>query len=355
MIPVLLSSMTLAQEAPPIVGGSTTSDHTQVGVIIAVYGQQGFDFCSGTLIQSKWATTAAHCIEAMDKYDSYGYDFYFVTGTDVYDDNGWFDYAKVSQFIAHPQYNSNTLSHDIGLIELQTSMSSSGTYPVNTDSPGTFSASAKITFVGWGITGDNRNDSGVKRTVDIDIYGYDSQFVYTYDAAGQTNICSGDSGGAALLKDGSSYKLVGVNSFTTNLNGGQALCEGSGAAAGATRVDANYDWIASYVDFGEDTGSGGDDGSSGGDDGSSGGDDGSSGGDDGSSGDDTTGDDGGDDTGATEVPTAPGSGGSGDEGDSLGALLGCSSVPAQPAGLFALAVMGLALLRRRDAASRDCS
>ena len=72
-------------------------------------------------------------------------------------------------------------------------------------------------------------------------------FLYTNDPTGQSNICSGDSGGAALIEKSSGYVLVGVNSFGFDINGGQPTCEGPDAAAGATRVDQYLDFIESNI------------------------------------------------------------------------------------------------------------
>ena len=81
-----------------------------------------------------------------------------------------------------------------------------------------------IRFVGYGITSENSpNSSGTRRTVEVALnnssnqawpYTTDNMFLYTWDPAGQRNICSGDSGGAAFrqLSNGT-VQLAGVNSF----------------------------------------------------------------------------------------------------------------------------------------------
>ena len=217
-----ISMLAQAQEAPPpIVGGTTTTDFLPVGAILAYDERQGgFDFCSGTLITADFVVTAAHCIEAVLEYADYGYDIYFCTGSNLYTESGIRECDIVSGALAHPSYSSTTLAHDIGLMQLTAGLSSSGTYALNTDSPSTFSRTDEITYVGWGITGDNRYDSGRKRTVEVPLYTYDSQFIYTFDPDGERNICSGDSGGAALMWDDGDWELVGVNSFGFDINGG---------------------------------------------------------------------------------------------------------------------------------------
>ena len=249
---------------PPIVGGSTTSSFEQVGALAALDNNgYGAAFCSGTLIDDTWVLTAAHCIEgseAAEGFRSDGYTIYFVTATNVW--NASYDeWHEVSDMIAHPYYSGSetNIQNDIGLLELRYSLNSITPAILNTSTPST--NWGDITYVGFGLTGDNNENSmGVRRTVDVPIWNYlpyDQQTLYTYDPSGQTNICSGDSGGAAFRYTSGNYLLAGVNSFGFDINGGYPHCEGAGAAAGSTRVDAYLNWIQQYVDFQSSGGSSG--------------------------------------------------------------------------------------------------
>jgi len=346
MIGLLWTAFAFAQEAPPIVNGEETSGYLEVGALMSVANNgSGYNFCSGTLVDKRYVITAAHCVEAIDDNERYGYGtHYFVVASDLYSESSIIEYAEIVEWESHPSYNDRNLAYDIGILRLGNDITATDPMPVNDDRPE--ESWGDITYVGWGITGDNRNDSGTKRTVDIPIAYVNSTHVITYDT--DTNICSGDSGGAALAIEDGLFELVGANSYIFNINGGNPTCDGSGGAGASTRVDTALDWLEEFtpllrvedMDQPEDPG----------DDGGSG---------DGGSGDGGSGDGGVDnDTGES----GGGPGGSGGPGGDQATLYDnparpsevglqtstCSSVPSRgsgPAALFALA--GLALIRRR--------
>lgn len=281
------------EAAPPIVNGSTTSEYPAVGALIGCSSSSCFSFCSGTLVDPNWVITAAHCVEAEQSYARSGYTTWFGVGPQL---GALDDYVEIEDSYEHPQYSSYTLAHDIGLLELTgAGMTSVDPLPVNEDRVDSGWKGEELTYVGYGVTSDNRSDGGVKRTADMPVHSYDDGFVYTLDIQDGQNVCYGDSGGAALesLGDGV-FELVAANSHVYGYQYSGYMCEGGGS--GAARVDTHLDWIRQYVDVGgydpnEDQGSGGDSGSgggsgSGGDSGGGGGDGGGSGGDGGGSGGD---------------------------------------------------------------------
>ena len=332
----LMSAVSLAQEAPPIVGGNPTSDHIQVGMLaMSDGGSSTFDFCSGTLIDARWVLTAAHCLEAAQQYqDDYGLATFFIVG------DSWSSidtYAQAIDLIPHPGYNANTLDHDIGLMELSEPLSDQGIYLVNDVAPRDGWANKDVTYVGYGVTsgfGGGDGTSGVRRTVDVPFYAADDRFIYAYhdDPNNPKNVCSGDSGGAALLKVDGELVLAGVNSFVQGDGNSQDPCLGLGAA---TRVDNHIDWISDFVELSDgdaDTDSDSDSDTDSDSDSDA----------DSDTDSDTDTDVVPDDGDRDERPTSP------VDTTSLSAAGACSSAPAPGAGWLGLAlVAGLLMVRRR--------
>jgi hypothetical protein len=227
--------------------------------------------------------------------------------------------------------------------------------PLNSDRVDSSWVETDITYVGFGITSDSGSGSGTKRTVDVPIYEYYSGLIITWDSEGGANICSGDSGGAALRDDGGTMELVGINSFGFMISGSsRVLCDSPDAAAGITRVDAVLGWIEDEMGGISSGDSGG--GSSGG--GSSGG---SSGGGSDATDDDDPEDDGEDDGEGNDDGSGSGSDGGvtldEDDGEAAnpeattepGKAVACASgATSGRLGLWGgLAALGLALGRRR--------
>ena len=167
-----------------------------------------------TLIHPQYVLTAAHCIagDSAQYFESQGFDIYFISATNVYSElqmRTQTAISTVSSMEAHSGYNPNntqSIRDDIGLMRLAQPIYNIDPIPLNTQVPnGSWS---DIRYVGFGITGENnQNSSGVRRTVTVPLnnnsnqywpYSTDDMFLYTWDPAGQTNICSGDSGGAAF-------------------------------------------------------------------------------------------------------------------------------------------------------------
>lgn len=240
---LLLLTSAYAAAPPPIVNGDATEDYPQVVTLFAANSRgSGYNFCSGTLIASRWVVTAAHCVRAMEEeLPSYGLDYlYVIVGYDLNSDSGIQEYTEAASWEAHPDYDDRTLQNDIGIVELSTAITDIDPMPVNKDTLSNRQVGDDFRYVGWGITSDRGQDSSKKRTADIPMYDFNSMFLIGYDPVDDQNVCSGDSGGAALeLIDADTFELAAVNSYVT------PQCEGG--STGGTRVDVFIDWLEEFT------------------------------------------------------------------------------------------------------------
>ncbi|MED5374664.1 MAG: trypsin-like serine protease [Myxococcota bacterium] len=250
----LLSGIAAAQTPPPIVGGSEATGwpYRQVGALVATKGSAGAAFCSGSLVDNQRVVTAAHCVlQGIDAYEGAGYTIHFVVADDV--SGTWDASSTIKKTVVHPDYSStSTPTDDIAVLYLDTAITGFGTLPVSTNAPKSSQVGEDITYVGYGLTdSDLSGSSGVRRKVKIPLYHFDGDFLYTYAGGASQNVCSGDSGGAAMWKrDDGTWELVGVNSFVFDLDGTYPPdCDSGKPAAGAVRIETTLSFLREHIDI----------------------------------------------------------------------------------------------------------
>jgi MYXO-CTERM domain-containing protein len=100
---------------------------------------------------------------------------------------------------------------------------------------------AEITSVGFGITGPDASDSGIKRFAPLVLADYDENFLISknFYNPNNANICSGDSGGPQFFYEGGFYIEGAVHSW------GDQDCA---VESGSTRVDIATEWILDQIE-----------------------------------------------------------------------------------------------------------
>ncbi|XP_046448092.1 brachyurin-like isoform X2 [Daphnia pulex] len=232
-----------------IVGGVETAPNEfpwQVFLVLEKANHQLFS-CGGSLISDRWILTAAHCLENVAIV-------HVTLGAHNVDDDQEIhqENYRSRDYYIHPDWDSNTLQGDIGLIRLPQSIDFSDyVRPICLDSPSESLndyVGETVVLTGWGLYSDGGGTSSVLRKTSAEVITnqecyeqYDSLITDDMMCTSTTNhhgTCNGDSGGPMHLEmaDGS-WKQIGIVSFGSNLG-----CE-KGYPNGFTRVSSFATWI----------------------------------------------------------------------------------------------------------------
>ena len=214
---------------PRIINGTQTSDYPAVGLI----GDTSDHFCSGTLIASQYALTAAHCAEGVA--DTAGT---FTVGGVTY---------RTEKVFVHSNYNGNAIgsdsANDIAIYKLSEPVVGIAPVPIFRGTPQVGQLLTLVGFGGGGTgnTGSN-GDFGIKRVGTTPIDQVTPKLIaWDFDNNTESNTAPGDSGGPAFVTVGGVKYVAGVTS------GGDAANAGIGDHSFDTRVDAFAAWIDSIV------------------------------------------------------------------------------------------------------------
>ncbi len=213
--------------ASAIRGGTVDNEHPAVVLIYNHY--EGY-LCSGTLIDDMTVLTAGHCVE-----DSRAVRYDIAGGTDPFSQAEWV--VGAVEAAPHPLYSRTQIGiHDVGIIVLDEKPPVSPISWQKTLDDKAYEVGTDFVAVGYGVTSESTDDSGVKRKVTLSIEEVASD-AYAYGGPTK-NICSGDSGGPDIvLVDGKEH-VIGVHSY------GDIGCDQFGASM---RTDDNAEFIAKYV------------------------------------------------------------------------------------------------------------
>ncbi|XP_051745530.1 chymotrypsin-like protease CTRL-1 [Ctenopharyngodon idella] len=251
-----LSQLDVCGRAPlnsRIVGGTNaTAGSWPWQVSIHVFGLR--HNCGGTLITKDWVLSAAHCFQNTDVSKVV---MYFgrlrQSGSNPKETS-----RTASRIITHPNYDSSAIDNDIALVQLNSSVTfSKYIKPVCLAAAGSVFDAGTISWVtGWGKlqSGDTQLPNTLQQVMMPIVSNSDCNRAYfgvnritsNMICAGFLNqqeksICSGDSGGPVLSRNGSLWIQSGISSFTSQ------KCEDPKYPSVFTRVSRYQDWIKSYM------------------------------------------------------------------------------------------------------------
>lgn len=226
-----------------IVGGSKVRTNKYPWIAQMLRGT--FQFCGATLINDRYALTAAHCV--------YGMDMKGITIRLLQLDKKSAEAGilrRVAFVNMHRQYNPTILQNDIALLRLDKPVPLvESIRPVCLPSSVGQNFDFKQSIVaGWGLTTDGGAQSDYLQEVVVPVLtnaqcratSYKTMILDTMLCAGflqgGKDACQGDSGGPLIVRD-TIFRLAGVVSFGYG-------CAKPDAPGVYTRVSKYLDWIA---------------------------------------------------------------------------------------------------------------
>ncbi|NCB56198.1 MAG: serine protease [Gammaproteobacteria bacterium] len=233
----IVSSSYAETISPKVVGGTTVPVAPTWMAALWIDTGSGIDFCSGTLIDTQWIMTAAHCVEM-------GNAPVITAQIGQADITEPANLAVVDKIVISPNYDSDTMYGDIALLHITTPQYvPTVTLPYRNASSSELYVGFQMRVYGWGetsagVTIDNASAIPYLQTATLTFQGFDYEFpdhIFAGDYGKDT--CFGDSG-SPLLFEGIQY---GITSF------GFTYTCGTGVPGGYTDVSNYSNWISDTI------------------------------------------------------------------------------------------------------------
>ncbi|XP_018409318.1 PREDICTED: trypsin-like [Nanorana parkeri] len=138
---MLLGAAAAFEEDDKIVGGYTCAAYSQPWQVSL---NSGYHFCGGSLLNSLWVISAAHCYKASMQVRLGEHNIFTSEGTE--------QFINSARVIRHASYNSRTLDNDIMLVKLASAATLNSYVRAVSMPSGCPAAGTNCVISGWGNT-----------------------------------------------------------------------------------------------------------------------------------------------------------------------------------------------------------
>ncbi|XP_070150766.1 transmembrane protease serine 9-like [Polyergus mexicanus] len=237
---------------PQVVGGSEAPKNGYP--FIVSLQQYDSHFCAGSIINSQWVITAAHCILAVNSFivKSGKHNILITEDTE--------QTAQIAKTFVHENYQGGVGPFDIGLVKLQTPLKlTKEVQPIDLPEPGSNPTEDAI-LCGWGSVSESWLPDMPEKLQCVDLHYIDLDVcdeavkrltgsspvhetnVCTGPLTGGISACSGDSGGSLFSIIEEKPVLTGIVSW------GIIPCGTLGAPSVYTGVSKYISWIQNIIE-----------------------------------------------------------------------------------------------------------
>lgn len=204
---------------PRIVGGQQAPDDLFPHQV-SLQTRWGDHYCGGSVIDSEWVLTAAHCVDG-----SRANDIKVEAGITFLSDQG--ERVDVAEIVVHPGYDAWTQDNDMALLRLASPLSVAPVALLDASAEADLAGpGAMATVSGWGTLRSGGASPDALQYVDVPVvdqddceaaYGAgaitDGMICAGYLDVGGADSCQGDSGGPLVVDDGTGWVQAGVVSW----------------------------------------------------------------------------------------------------------------------------------------------